>query len=774
MKNIHFKKYPRICGLALLMSLALMARSHGESIAPRVHAVSSENPVPGRGAKNTVNGSGLSHQFHAAGANDTAWTSLGNLGATDYDPFITYDLGAVRDVESIHVWNYNSNYKIKLKTENSGELSTLQKTMTVIGPDKMEVFTSADGKNYQSRGLVQFAIATGKPGYAGQKIKVDYKGVRFIKFDIKTTHEGTVFDGTGKNKGKIDGRALTGLSEVRFGSPGMVEYKVAENGLNLKEGGTAAEYVIRLAKKPKSGKAVYVHAVPSDSTLIMGGQKAGEAVVIKFTQSNWNQWQKVTVKANDDNIPTVNHLTKIRHFTSKGSATGPAAQMNDIKVRITDNDSEPKAAALKPIAADKRMEWFRDIKYYWFIHWGPSSLTGAEISWSRNAHNKKTYDQLYKKFNPVDYDADEWVRLAKAGGLKTIVLTAKHHDGFCMWDTKTTDYNIMNTPFKRDVIKELSEACKRHGLRFSLYYSIMDWYHPDWPVHYAGGPGYKLPAGQKPDIDRYLDYMERQLEELFTKYGDVSLMWWDGTDGRDAFAPNSVWGDKQIVRFEKLCRKLQPAMVMSNRIGRWDGNDISKDWWLDKYGDYDSNEMERMQFEEHKPWEYTWKLGNQWAYRPNDVYKSTATMLRDYIIKIVGNNGNFLMDVSPGPSGKFEKRVVDRLTDIGNWLKLHGESIYETRGGPYVPGASNWGVATRKGNKAYLHILNWPAGKLTLPPLGKKVVSSSLLTGGTVNVKQTATGLSIDVPIQYRKKIATVIVLELEGSAMDIKPIKTK
>lgn len=162
----------------------------------------------------------------------------------------------------------------------------------------------------------------------------------------------------------------------------------------------------------------------------------------------------------------------------------------------------------------KAMKQWQDMRFGMFIHWGPVSLKGTEIGWSRGKIPIKEYDALYKQFNPEKFDADEWVAIAKAAGMKYMVLTTKHHDGFCLWDTKTTSYNIMSTPFKRDIVKELAAACKKEGIMFCAYYSILDWYQPDYNSASRGGPGYQLPKGQKPDMNRYEEYMKAQLREL--------------------------------------------------------------------------------------------------------------------------------------------------------------------------------------------------------------------------------------------------------------------
>ena len=206
-------------------------------------------------------------------------------------------------------------------------------------------------------------------------------------------------------------------------------------------------------------------------------------------------------------------------------------------------------ADLSPIA-----DW-RSLRFGMFIHWGPVSLTGQEIGWSRGKQTSiEEYDQLYKRFDPVQFDADEWVRVAKAAGMKYIVLTTKHHDGFCLWDTRQTDYNIMNSPFGRDVVKELAAACKKQGIEFGAYYSVCDWHHPDFP---RTSPGGKV-ARKEYNLDRYTEYLKAQVAELLTNYGPLVTLWFDVPQEFDAQR-----GQKVI----DMCRSIQPGIVINNRTG---------------------------------------------------------------------------------------------------------------------------------------------------------------------------------------------------------------
>ncbi len=394
----------------------------------------------------------------------------------------------------------------------------------------------------------------------------------------------------------------------------------------------------------------------------------------------------------------------------------------------------PDPAALK--------RW-QDMRFGMFIHWGPVSLTGHEIGWSRGAQTPvDQYDNLYKKFNPTKFNADEWVAVAKAAGMKYMVLTTKHHDGFCLWDTEQTDYNIMNSPFGRDVTKELAEACQRGGMAFGTYHSVCDWHHPDFPLTSPGG---KI-RREKSDIAAYRRYLRAQVTELITKYGPFHSMWFDVPQEFDR-----TEGSENV----RLCRTLQPDILVNNRAGGG-------------VGDYGTPEQRVGGFDIERPWETCMTICRQWSWKPDDKMKTLPECLQT-LIRTAGGDGNLLFNVGPMPTGEIEPRQVERLKEMGAWLAKYGESIYGTRGGPFKP--AKHVVCTRKGNTVYLHIFAWPEEVLTLPTLPAKIVKSSLLTGGEATVKQTEAGIEIDVPKSDRQAIDTIVALELDKPAIDIAPI---
>lgn len=403
---------------------------------------------------------------------------------------------------------------------------------------------------------------------------------------------------------------------------------------------------------------------------------------------------------------------------------------------------------------DSRLDWWQDARFGMFIHWGPVSLKGTEIGWSRGKEvPAEKYDNLYKSFNPIDFSAEEWVQVAKNTGMKYIVLTAKHHDGFCLWDTKTTDYNIMNTPFGRDVVKELAEECKKQGIVFCTYYSILDWYHPDYNNFGAqGGPGYKLREGDTPDMDRYNDYLKTHMKELIQNYGPLGIMWYDG----EWEAP---WTHELGLELYDYVRELQDDIIINNRVDKgrkgMEGITLTD---KDYAGDFDTPEQEVGKFQTDRPWETCMTIAQQWAWKPNDKLKSFEECIR-ILVETVGGDGNLLLNVGPMPNGQIEARQVERLKQIGDWLDKNGESIYGTRGGPYQP--ANWGVSTSKDSKIYLHVLDANKKELKLDVLDEMVVKCTMLHGEEVPFKLSQESIKIDLSPLDKSKVDNIIVMEL-------------
>ncbi len=408
-------------------------------------------------------------------------------------------------------------------------------------------------------------------------------------------------------------------------------------------------------------------------------------------------------------------------------------------------------------ARQKALKEFQDMKFGMFVHWGPVSLRGTEIGWSRGHQvAKDDYDNLYKEFNPVLFNADDWIKVLKDAGMKYFVLTTRHHDGFSLWDTEYSEYNIMNTPFKRDVLKELKEACDKYDILFGTYYSICDWWHPNYPIS-------RIKGIEKPeaDMEKHFTYIKNQTTELIQEY-NTKLLWFDGEWEKP-------WTHEYGLELYTYLKGLDNNILINNRVDK--GRRGMEGSTAPEFaGDFATPEQQIGAFNIKNPWESCITICNQWAWKPNDKMKSFTQCIRT-LLKVVGGGGNLLLNVGPMPDGRIEQRQIDRLKEIGNWLKEYGESVYKTTGGPYQP--TEWISSTRKENKIYLHLYSLNGNKLILPSPGKvKVKSSSILNGEQLFHKQTKETLIIQVPEKVKNKTVTTIVLELKENANGISPIE--
>ena len=406
--------------------------------------------------------------------------------------------------------------------------------------------------------------------------------------------------------------------------------------------------------------------------------------------------------------------------------------------------------AQSPPDPDALAHW-RDLRFGLFIHWGPVSLTGHEIGWSRGRETPVAeYDALPGRFNPVEFDADAWAATAKAAGMKYVVLTTKHHDGFCLWPSRVTEFDIMSTPFQRDVVGELASACRAQGLEFGAYYSVPDWHHPDYPRGSPAGSTTK----PNPRPDRYARYLQDQVTELITKYGPLLTLWFD--------MPRE-FGPKYGRPTVGLLRLLQPDILINDRAYTPSGADEPP------VGDYSTPEQRIGGFDRNRPWETCMTLCRQWAWKPDDQMKSLTECVRT-LLRTIGGDGNLLFNVGPMPDGRIEPRQVERLRELGEWIEEHRDAIYGTRGGPYQPGA--WGASTCQGNSVYLFVMEWPElGPLRLPLLGQRprVIGPS---GRAIPVTELSGDLIITLDPKQRDPIATRFELVYDGPAFDLSPMQ--
>ena len=409
---------------------------------------------------------------------------------------------------------------------------------------------------------------------------------------------------------------------------------------------------------------------------------------------------------------------------------------------------EPQASAQE----SPQRKWFQDAQFGMFIHWGVYSVLG-DGEWVMN-NRKMTiaeYEKLPSQFNPTEFDPAEWVSLAKSAGMKYITITSKHHDGFAMFGSKQSDWNIVDrTPYKKDPIKMLADECHKQGIKLFFYYSELDWHHPDYfPL---GRTGHTAGRPEGGDWNKYLGYMDAQLTELLTNYGPIGGIWFDGWWDK----PDADW---RLAKTYALIHRLQPEVLIGNNHHHkpFPGEDF-------QMFEKDLPGHRTQSFNQEAaigtlPLETAETLNNSWGYNKNDHrFKSTKDLLQ-YLVRAAGYNSNFLLNVGPMPNGKIQPEFVERLKAMGEWLAKNGESIYGTRGGPIAP--RSWGVTTHKGDRIYVHILDWQDPALLLPKLDQKILSARLRqTGEPVEVIDAQYGTVLKLPASARDPVDNIVVLE--------------
>ncbi len=401
-----------------------------------------------------------------------------------------------------------------------------------------------------------------------------------------------------------------------------------------------------------------------------------------------------------------------------------------------------------PTASKEAVENWKNKRFGMFIHWGPISQMGVQLSHSRNSPSHRpggkpykvakiepeVYDVQYKTFNPVKYDPDEIVSMAKSAGMEYLVFTAKHHAGFSMFDSKVTDYDIMSSPYHKDILKMLEQACRKQDFGFGFYYSPRDWHNPD--------------CDSEDHHDRYIKFYKAQMHELLTNYGKIFEIWFDGLGPGD-------WGNTSE-EVMKMIRKLQPDAMVNDRGG------VGADFYTPEHTVSYFNNIHN--------WEACHTTTGQWGYNPKTKAKKLPQLMK-ILLYTWGGDGNMLLNIGPRGDGSLNPEEITRLQQIAQWWKQNGEtSIRDSRGGPYLPG--EWGVSTRKGDKIYLHIFSWRGDKMTFPAIpGKKVVSARLLNGKNMDLKKEKDSFTVSVPGSNLDKIVTTIELTMNGNVMDVEPL---
>lgn len=416
---------------------------------------------------------------------------------------------------------------------------------------------------------------------------------------------------------------------------------------------------------------------------------------------------------------------------------------------------------------DARMAWWRDARFGMFIHWGLYAVPAGTWHGERvdglgewiMAQAKipgAQYAELARRFNPTRFDADEWVRIAKGAGMKYIIITSKHHDGFALFDSKVSQYDIMNaTPYQKDAIRALASAARRGGLKFGVYYSIMDWHHPD--AQAPAYPEYNSRTAKNPNFARYVEtYMKPQLRELVTQYPEIDVLWFDGEWVAD-------WSDAQGKQLYDWLRAMRPGLIINNRVGHsrqgMGGMSANKD----APGDFGTPEQQVPP--EGLPgvdWETCMTLNDTWGFQTfDDGWKDTRTLVRT-LVDVASKGGNFLLNVGPTAQGVIPWQSVSRLREMGEWTKANGESIYGTTSSPY--GLPAWGRYTAKpsAGRVYASVFDWPKdGRLALTGVTAKPRAIYLLADRKpLDVEQAGDGWVVRLPAVPPSAIASVLVIE--------------
>ena len=424
----------------------------------------------------------------------------------------------------------------------------------------------------------------------------------------------------------------------------------------------------------------------------------------------------------------------------------------------------PAATSARESTAQKdaRMQWWRDAQFGMFIHWGAYSVPAGVYHGERTdgigewimSHSKvpiPEYEQFVHAFNPTKYDADAWVHAAKDAGMKYIILTSKHHDGFALFDSKVSSYDMVDAaPYHRDALKALADAAHRQGMRFGVYYSIMDWHHRD--AQGPNAPEYNSRTWHNPNFARYVEtYMKPQLEELLTQYPNIDVLWFDGEWVAD-------WSDEQGRALYDWLHTIKPSLIINNRVGHSRQGLQGMSASHDAPGDFGTPEQ-------NVPatglpgvdWETCMTMNDTWGYKKfDDDWKDTKTLVRT-LIDAASKGGNFLLNVGPTSDGVIPAESVARLHEIGEWMRVNGQSIYATTASPY--GAPAWGRYTVARNEIFAQVFDWPKNRrLVLTGVTSKPSDAYLLADRKpLTIEQTSEGYVVLLPAVAPSSISSVI-----------------
>jgi len=424
-----------------------------------------------------------------------------------------------------------------------------------------------------------------------------------------------------------------------------------------------------------------------------------------------------------------------------------------------------------------RLQWWRNARFGLFIHWGLYSIPAGEWKggtdygeWIRTSAHIPVdeYEKFLGQFDPVQFNAEEWVRTAKDAGMKYIVITSKHHDGFCLFDSKYTTFDVMSTPFKRDILKELAAACRKYGMKLCFYHSIMDWHHPDYLPRRDWETSRST---QGADFERFVQYLKNELKELLTNYGDIGVLWFDGNW-------ESTWSNDRGRDLYNYVRSLAPNIIINNRVGQPPPSESGVGFRdIGSVGDYGTPEQEVPATGlPGQYWETCMTMNDHWGYNSHDRNWKSSKELIQTLADIASKGGNFLLNVGPTAQGVFPDASIERLRAIGEWMNVNGESIYETDASPFS--SMTWGRATQKkipgGTRIFLHVFDWPKdGVLKLHGVLNKPVGAYLLADREkklLEISRFEDALEVHVPAATPDTVDAVVALDIEGNPDVIPP----
>ena len=455
---------------------------------------------------------------------------------------------------------------------------------------------------------------------------------------------------------------------------------------------------------------------------------------------------------------------------------------------------------------EQRLDWYKAAKFGLFVHWGPYSLAGVEASWpimapelagiafgEQPAIAESDYVSLAQRFNPTRFDPRAWTKAARSAGMRYVVFTAKHHDGFCMFDAPGTEYKITNTPYGRDLCAALAEACAEAGLGLGFYYSPPDMYHHGYRDTTKPATSNWLGEPDRPEWVEYLDYMESHLKKLLTEYGDVSLIWFDGLSGHDKYdparfhwlvqelSPTTLVNDRlgsrpdfvtpeQYIPSEEIPIRSEPARGLTDTQFRWLlrllNAPVAGAWFKKLARRYSEGSLQLARLPsarypdpaDFQPWETCMTMNKTWAYNPTDnAYKPSSQLIRN-LVKVVGRGGNYLLNIGPTPKGEFPPEAEERLRQIGEWMATHHQAIHDTTYGPLQDLA--FAATTARRGVIYLHVLEWPTtGRIVLEGLDPVSSISLVATGEQVACSHSGGRLVIEVPRQAPDPVVSILAI---------------